>query len=88
MSRQFKNVHSSHSIFPCQSLGGVLQKAKMVSVKEFTAQYDRRNREQSVLANMRAFKLSREDAELMYTRDMKDIVEAAVVNGEVDPDSK
>jgi hypothetical protein len=65
-----------------------MQKAKMVSVKEFSAQYDRCHGEQAIQARMRMFHLSREDAELMYTRDMKDIVEAAVVNGEVDPDSK
>lgn len=60
----------------------------MVSIKTFTEQYNREHREHEIAALMRVYSLTREDAETMYDRDMKDVVEAAIVGGEVDPDMK
>jgi hypothetical protein len=62
-----------------------MQKAKMVSVEEFVADYDRRNREAAVLANMRVLHVTREKAEDIYTHTMANIIEAAILGGDVAP---
>ncbi len=63
-----------------------MQKAQVVSIKVFRERLDKEGREQSIAYAMNQHHYDRPRAEEWYELLMKDIVEAAIIKGEVDPD--
>lgn len=59
----------------------------MVSVKQFVADI-RNDKEETVPELMKMYEIDRHTAEIQFERMIGDMVEAAIADGEVDPDLK
>ncbi len=63
-----------------------MQKAEMVSVKTFVERLDAKGRESAIAYAMKKYDFTRKEAEEWYIRLRSDVIEAAILKGEVDPD--